>query len=102
MGFRCSKCGQVSGIDKEQKICRLPKILAIRLKRFEFNDQGDKKKKKDNVEIPLTLNELDTLFYDPEAEYDFKKEYSLYAISRHCGTVNSGHYVADVNNISFK
>ena len=87
---------------KEQRICRLPKILAIHLKRFEFNDQGDKKKKKDNVEIPLTLNELDTLFYSPEAQFDFKKEYSLYAISRHSGTINSGHYVTDVKNISFK
>ena len=102
MGVRCSTCGQVSSMYKEKKICRLPKILAIHLKRFEFNDQGDKKKKNDSVEIPLTLTELDTLFYDPEAEFDFRKKYNLYAISRHSGTINSGHYVADVNNVNFK
>ena len=102
MGFRCSKCGKVSSIYKEQRICRLPKILAIHLKRFEFNQWGDKKKKNDSVEIPLTITELDKLFYSPEADFDFKKEYSLYAISRHSGTINFGHYVADVNNVSFK
>lgn len=102
MGFKCSKWGLVSSIYKEQKICRLPKILAIHLKRFEFSQWGDKKKKKDSVEIPLTITELDKLFYDPEAQFDFKKEYSLFAISRHYGSISSGHYVADVNNISFK
>lgn len=91
-GFRCEKCKAVDRMDKDMTIFRFPKILVIHLKRFE-NRGRNRQKLTTSVGVP---RKLDMTPYGPYSKHDSRKSaknYSLYGISHHSGTLNGGHYI---------
>ena len=85
-GWKCDRCGYVSGANRCIRLTRMPKTLVITLKRF---DPLTGAKKNCSVTIPKVL----TL---PDETHVFDKEvtYRLFAIGCHKGNQFGGHYYA--------
>jgi len=79
--YDCEKCKHKVDALKETKILRNPKILIIQLKRF-INTSRGVRKKNTQIDIPLILDNT----------------YELYALNKHSGSLNSGHYIACTKN----
>ncbi|CAK5127159.1 unnamed protein product [Meloidogyne enterolobii] len=95
----CSKCGKQDFL-RSLYIWRLPEVLIIHIKRFNFEDGQTVK---DSRAIDFPVDDLDMRRYIHPASPDSSKEtitlYSLYAIVAHTGTANTGHYTARVKNL---
>lgn len=104
-GYKCSKCKAIDRMDKSITIFRFPKVLVIHLKRFSRRE-----KITTSINIPHKLDmtpfaphssKYHSLFLiniDHESKLK-SKSYKFYGMSKHSGSLNGGHYVADVKNI---
>lgn len=72
---------------KKISFIRLPKILRITLKRFEFDKSFNARKVNDPVTYPAVLEIEDS---------QGKKIFDLYSVVQHSGGVDGGHYWADI------
>jgi len=97
-GYKCSNCKGIDNMEKDISIFKFPRILVVHLKRF-YNSSMRREKLSTTIQIPTTL---DMRPYGPHAsdyEKDRAKNYKLYGISHHSGTLYGGHYIGDVMNI---
>jgi ubiquitin carboxyl-terminal hydrolase 9/13 len=92
--FHCDNCGGLQEAEKRMKIKRLPRILALHLKRFKYLEEEEKFQKLfHRVVYPYYLR----LFNTTDDAEDPDRLYELYAVVVHIGsTPNHGHYVAIV------
>ncbi|KAG8526994.1 uncharacterized protein KY384_008423 [Bacidia gigantensis] len=90
--FHCDNCGGLQEAEKRMKIKRLPKILALHLKRFKFTDDFTRLQKLfHRVVYPYHLR----VFNTTEDAEDPDRLYELYAVVVHIGGgPYHGHYVA--------
>ncbi|CAK7563217.1 MAG: hypothetical protein SEPTF4163_001080 [Sporothrix epigloea] len=90
--FYCDRCGGLQEAEKRMKIKRLPKILALHLKRFKYSEDYTKLEKLfHRVVYPYQLRMFNTT---DEAE-DPDRLYELYAVVVHIGgNAYHGHYVS--------
>jgi len=91
--WNCPKCRQPREAIRETFIWKLPNNLVIHFKRFsQFGSTYVKNESNVTFEIDtLSLDE----FVHPEARGS-NIRYSLYAITNHSGSLNSGHYTSIV------
>jgi ubiquitin C-terminal hydrolase len=97
---QCPSCGRKTPTQKQHVLCKLPKVLILHLKRF---DAMRNRKIEDLVDFEAVLN---MGFYLPHWSEVTRLEqrdgddpvilYDLFATSNHYGTLESGHYVANV------
>lgn len=93
---KCEKCKKTSQKIKSLNFSRVPDILCIHLKRFEYCD-GYKRKIKKEVIFPK--EKLDLRSYIKKANFwDSSFNYNLIGIVHHYGEVNYGHYIAECKN----
>ncbi|ODQ66078.1 cysteine proteinase [Nadsonia fulvescens var. elongata DSM 6958] len=92
--FHCDNCGGLQEAEKRMRIKRLPKILALHLKRFKFTeDMQQNTKLFHRVVYPEYLRLMETTYDAVSPE----KLYQLYAIVVHIGGgPYHGHYVSVV------
>lgn len=92
--FHCDPCGGLQEAEKRIKLKRLPKILALHLKRFKFTEDMQRNVKLfHRVMYPKTLRLVNTTF---DAE-DPEKLYELCSVIVHIGGgPYHGHYVSVV------
>ncbi|PWW72274.1 cysteine proteinase [Tuber magnatum] len=92
--FHCDSCGGLQEAEKRMKIKRLPKVLALHLKRFKFMENlGRFEKLHYRVLYPYHLR----LFNTTDDAEDPDRLYELYAVVVHIGGgPYHGHYVAIV------
>lgn len=92
--FHCDTCGGLQEAEKRMKIKRLPKVLALHLKRFKFMEHlGRFEKLHYRVLYPYHLR----LFNTTDDADDPDRLYELYAVVVHIGGGPfHGHYVAIV------
>lgn len=90
--FHCDNCGDLQEAEKRMKIKRLPKILALHLKRFKYTEDLQRFQKLfHRVVYPHHLR----LFNTTDDSEDPDRLYELYAIVVHIGGgPYHGHYVA--------
>lgn len=90
--FHCDNCGGLQEAEKRMKIKRLPKILALHLKRFKYTEDLQRLQKLfHKVVYPYHLR----LFNTTDDAEDPDKLYELYAVVVHIGGgPYHGHYVA--------
>ncbi|WEW57674.1 ubiquitin carboxyl-terminal hydrolase [Emydomyces testavorans] len=90
--FHCDNCGGLQEAEKRMKIKRLPKILALHLKRFKYSEDLDRLQKLFyRVVYPYYLR----LFNTTDDAEDPDRLYELYAVVVHIGGgPYHGHYVA--------
>lgn len=92
--FHCDKCGGLQEAEKRMKIKRLPKILALHLKRFKYTEDLQRLQKLfHQVVYPYHLR----LFNTTDDAEDPDRLYELYAVVVHIGGgPYHGHYVSIV------
>ncbi|KAI5799009.1 putative ubiquitin carboxyl-terminal hydrolase creB [Geopyxis carbonaria] len=90
--FHCDTCGGLQEAEKRMKIKRLPKVLALHLKRFKYMEQTSRFEKLHyRVLYPYHLR----LFNTTDDADDPDRLYELYAVVVHIGGgPYHGHYVA--------
>lgn len=90
--FFCDACCSLQEAERRMRIKKLPRILALHLKRFKYVEQlGKYKKLSYRVVFPLELRLCNT---SDDAE-DPDRLYSLFAVVVHVGSgPNQGHYVS--------
>ena len=90
--FHCDNCSGLQEAEKRMKIRRLPKILALHLKRFKYTEDLQRLQKLfHKVVYPYHLRMFNTT---DDAE-DPDRIYELYAVVVHLGgTAYHGHYVS--------
>ncbi|KAE8383569.1 putative ubiquitin carboxyl-terminal hydrolase creB [Aspergillus bertholletiae] len=90
--FHCDNCGGLQEAEKRMKIKRLPRILALHLKRFKYTEDLQRLQKLfHRVVYPYHLR----LFNTTDDAEDPDRLYELYAVVVHIGGgPYHGHYVA--------
>jgi ubiquitin carboxyl-terminal hydrolase 9/13 len=90
--FHCDHCGGLQEAEKRMKIKRLPRVLALHLKRFKYSEDYSRLNKLfHRVVYPYHLRMFNTT---DDAE-DPDRLYELYAVVVHIGgNAYHGHYVA--------
>ena len=90
--FHCDNCGGLQEAEKRMKIKRLPKVLALHLKRFKYTEDLQRLQKLfHKVVYPYHLR----LFNTTDDAEDADRLYELYAVVVHIGGgPYHGHYVA--------
>lgn len=90
--FHCDHCGGLQEAEKRMKIKRLPKVLALHLKRFKYTEDYSRLQKLfHRVVYPYHLRMFNTT---DDAE-DPDRLYELYAVIIHIGgNAYHGHYVS--------
>jgi ubiquitin carboxyl-terminal hydrolase 36/42 len=84
-GYRCEMCKDESRKHRKQLIGHAPNILAVQLKRFNWNGS------KDNS--PITINTTLNLDQYRDTSNRDHLAYELTAMVKHAGSTNSGHYI---------
>ncbi|KUI57226.1 putative ubiquitin carboxyl-terminal hydrolase creB [Cytospora mali] len=90
--FHCDQCGGLQEAEKRMKIKKLPKVMALHLKRFKYTEDFTRLQKLfHRVVYPYHLRMFNTT---DEAE-DPDRLYELYAVVIHIGgNAYHGHYVS--------
>ncbi|OJJ49301.1 hypothetical protein ASPZODRAFT_1450822 [Penicilliopsis zonata CBS 506.65] len=90
--FHCDNCGGLQEAEKRMKIKRLPRVLALHLKRFKYTEDLQRLQKLfHRVVYPYHLR----LFNTTDEAEDPDRLYELYAVVVHIGGgPYHGHYVA--------
>ena len=90
--FHCDNCGGLQEAEKRMKIKRLPRVLALHLKRFKYTEDLQRLQKLfHRVVYPFHLR----LFNTTEDAEDPDRLYELYAVVIHIGGgPYHGHYVS--------
>ena len=92
--FHCDNCGGLQEAEKRMKIKKLPRILALHLKRFKYTEDLQRLQKLfHRVVFPYNLR----LFNTTDDAEDPDRLYELYAVVVHIGGgPYHGHYVSIV------
>lgn len=94
--WECPSCKTKRDAIKRIRICKLPRILVIHLKRFSY--EGKWRQKLQNlVEFPLVDLSLDG-YRASTVTGSLDSSYDLYGVVNHNGTLEGGHYVAYCKN----
>ncbi|KAL8403045.1 hypothetical protein RB594_008342 [Gaeumannomyces avenae] len=90
--FHCDHCGGLQEAEKRMKVKRLPKVLALHLKRFKYTEDYSRLQKLfHRVVYPYQLR----MFNTTEEAADPDRVYELYAVVVHIGpNALHGHYVS--------
>ena len=88
--WKCDKCNEYKKNKKVHKICKLPPLLFICLKRFKYINNNNIKNDID-IEIP---NTLDFSNYIVSKDINTNVNYNLVGSAIHLGRSNSGHYIS--------
>jgi len=95
--WKCSQCKVFRDAKKRIELWSVPDVLIIHLKRFYYNNKGEKYKIDKLVDFPTTNLDLTPSVL---SSYKSCKQplFNLYGVSNHIGNLTSGHYTAIVRN----
>lgn len=90
--FHCDHCGGLQEAEKRMKVKKLPKVLALHLKRFKYTEDYSRLQKLfHRVVYPYYLR----IFNTTDDAVDQDRMYELYAVVIHIGgNAYHGHYVS--------
>jgi len=94
--YRCPTCKKMQRGKKKLDLWRLPNILIVQLKRFQYT-RAWRDKIDTNVDYPL--EGLDMAPWTKSKEFKRNAIYDLYAVSCHGGGLGGGHYWAYAKNL---
>ncbi|KAM6595750.1 hypothetical protein CsatA_006274 [Cannabis sativa] len=91
----CPGCKEHRQASKKLDLWRLPEVLVIHLKRFQYS-RFSKNKLETYVDFPI--DDLDLSTYIGHQNGQLCNRYMLYAVSNHFGSMGGGHYTAFVHH----
>ena len=86
--WRCDACQQIAPSKKTLKLWRLPEILLITLKRFDYNNNKNNKQ----ISMPLNLDVGNFTLSRGATKFNLK------SVGYHMGNTENGHYIAIVHH----
>ncbi|KAK4664493.1 uncharacterized protein QC763_506030 [Podospora pseudopauciseta] len=100
--YRCNGCNSTQQARRQTSIKRLPNVLSIQLKRFEYKQGRHERAAKIDtpVQFPLQLNMLPYTTVgrsgDTKDSYELARQctYDLLSVVVHVGEIDTGHYVS--------
>jgi len=93
--WKCSNCKCYREAAKRIEIWKLPPVLIIQLKRFNFDGRWHNKIQT-NVNFPTENLNLSSHIRAPSPKFS---NFNLYSIINHYGSFESGHYTAYCENV---
>ena len=90
--YKCPTCKRERQVSKQFEIVKLPLILTLSLGRF-YND-GLSRKKQNFVDFELSDVNFGQYATACHGQLNRYKDYTLYGVSNHFGSLESGHYTA--------
>lgn len=85
----CYKCKQKRKVSKSCQIWKLPKILIVYYKRFEYTEQGIRK---NNALVKINVGEGEDLGGFVSSPFKPQAKYFPYFVIHHFGEMDQGHY----------
>jgi len=98
--YKCPKCKATRSMEKCFQIVRLPLILIVQFKRFMKH--GFTQKKQNYVDFELNDLNLGTYAKVCDGQLNRYKNYQLYGVCNHFGTMEGGHYIANCYSQVYK
>lgn len=100
-GIVCPKCHEDTNLKRSFMLWRLPPVLIVQLKRFQFDRTA---RKKLNQRIDFPMDDLDLASYVSKTRFDVNDNssskictsYDLCGVIHHVGALGGGHYVATI------
>ncbi|EGZ09458.1 hypothetical protein PHYSODRAFT_318199 [Phytophthora sojae] len=89
----CSTCKEHRQARKTMEMWRLPDVLVLSLKRFEYRNEILRDKLDVYVDFPLEGLDMSPYCLEKSSEKDHLS-YDLFAVSNHYGSMGFGHYTA--------
>lgn len=89
--WNCPRCRAPKRASRLTKLWSLPPVVVVHLKRFSM-ENGDYAK--NTMPVDFDPSRLDLSEYLHENSPESAEPYRLYAVTNHCGRLNSGHYTA--------
>ncbi|KAE8913737.1 hypothetical protein PF005_g2670 [Phytophthora fragariae] len=89
----CSKCKEHRQARKTMEMWRLPDVLVLSLKRFEYRNEILRDKLDVYVDFPLEGLDMSPYCLEKSSDKDHLS-YDLFAVSNHYGSMGFGHYTA--------
>ncbi|KAK5976276.1 Ubiquitin carboxyl-terminal hydrolase [Trichostrongylus colubriformis] len=89
--WNCPRCRAPKRASRLTKLWSLPPVVVVHLKRFSM-ENGDYAK--NTMPVDFDPGRLDLSEYLHENSPESAEPYRLYAVTNHCGRLNSGHYTA--------
>ncbi|KAL4497886.1 hypothetical protein ABPG72_000641 [Tetrahymena utriculariae] len=91
----CPECKDFQKSEKKIDLWKLPPILMICMKRFQYTA---KSKKKITTKVEFPVHHFDMSEFIPKTLQKEKPIYDLFSVISHSGYLNFGHYVAYCKN----
>lgn len=91
----CPKCRQRREASKRIQIWKLPRILVVHLKRFQYEGMW-RQKLQTAVNFHMDQVDMSAFVVGPKSA---TRCYNLHAVSNHYGTMHGGHYTAFAKNV---
>lgn len=92
----CPKCRAFRDAKKKFDLWKVPPILFVSLKRFEYKSNGTRRKIDCQVDFPVQADwKLKGRVLSPQTQ---EPRYALYGVSNHGGDLGQGHYTAYCKN----
>ncbi|KAL4454012.1 hypothetical protein ABPG74_003895 [Tetrahymena malaccensis] len=91
----CPECKEFQKSEKKIDLWKLPPILMICMKRFQYTA---KSKKKITTKVEFPVHHFDMSEFIPKTLQKEKPIYDLFSVISHSGYLNFGHYVAYCKN----
>ncbi|KAK6754225.1 hypothetical protein RB195_013305 [Necator americanus] len=89
--WNCPRCRAPKRASRLTKLWSLPPVVVVHLKRFSM-ENGDYAK--NTMPVDFDPGRLDLSEYLHQNSPENPEPYRLYAVTNHCGRLNSGHYTA--------
>lgn len=102
-GIVCPKCHEDNQLKRNFMLWRLPPILIVQLKRFQFDRIA---RRKLNQRIDFPVDDLDLSAYVSNSRLEgtdterINTNYDLCSVIHHVGALGGGHYVATIRDDS--
>ena len=89
-GLECERCGKMNTTYRRSLFKKLPNVMIIQLKRFEFNQYGQAKINQ-KFDFPLELDMQKHILIEKKYPRSYY-QYELCGVVIHSGTLVNGHY----------
>ena len=98
----CSKCKEHRNATLKTDFWRLPPVLVVHLKRFQFTAYS-RRKLHNLVKFPVDALDLSSYLAQDDGGDETElsgrgSSYTLYAVVHHLGAMSSGHYVSSIRD----
>ena len=94
----CLNWNKLTSFTRKEWIVRLPKIMIVHLKRFETNQYGMQQKNNKDIKFPTEDLDSSLMIHPYFKGCNPNYLYHLNGVSIHYGTLQGGHYIANVKN----